>query len=84
MEKIEIMKRILRKLMNKEMWGGKHTQIINLRKCVPSHLRGEKVTNEALKELVQLEFLLLKISTYETHVSLNPEKQKEIHQFVKE
>jgi len=82
MDKIGIMKKVLRKLLNRNMWGGKHTEMTNLRKCLPTHLRGEKVADQALKELVQWEFLLLKISTHEVHVSLNPGKQRDIYQFL--
>ena len=46
MEKEVIMVRFLRKLINLNMWGGKHTESKNLLKSLPKHLRGEKVTNE--------------------------------------
>ena len=42
-----IMIRFLRKLMNLNMWGGKHTEDKNLLKALPKHLRGEKITDEA-------------------------------------
>jgi len=58
--------------------GGRHTELRNLRKCIPKHLRGEKITNEAIKELIKA-----KQSTNEIHVSLNSEKQQEIYEFVK-
>lgn len=83
MEQKAIMKRFLIKLINLDMWGGKHTEETNLRKCIPKHLRGKKVTDKALKELLQLGFLHEKISTGEIHVSLNPNKKKEIYEFLK-
>ena len=64
------------------MWGGKHTELTNLKKCIPKHLRGQKEAEQAVKELVNLEFLNLKISTGETHLSLNPRKKKEIYDFI--
>ena len=64
------------------MWGGKHTELTNLRKCIPTHLRGEKVTDRAIKELIDLEFINLKMSTHETHLSLNPRKKHEIYEFL--
>jgi hypothetical protein len=76
------MKRFLRKLINLEIWGGRHTELINLKKAVPRHLRGEKITEEAIAELINIGFLHVKISTSEKHVSLNPEKKKEIHDFL--
>ncbi len=80
--KIVIMKRFLRKLMNLNIWGGKHTELRNLQKALPSHLRGIKESKKAIKELVNREFLLLKPSTGEIHVSLNSHKQREIIEFL--
>ena len=78
------MKRFLRKLINLNIWGGRHTELINLKKAIPKHLRGEKVTEEAIEELVRLGFLTTKQSTGEIHVSLNSSKQQEIYDFVKD
>ncbi|MGV8152464.1 MAG: hypothetical protein ACP5OG_05265 [Candidatus Nanoarchaeia archaeon] len=77
-----IIKRFLRKLMNLNMWGGKHTEIKNLQKALPDHLRGTKEMKEAIKDMVNLGFLILKPSTGEIHVSLNPHKQKEMYDFL--
>lgn len=82
MEKVGIMAKLLRKLMNLNMWGGKHTEAKNLVKSLPKHLRGEKVTIEAVNELHRLEFLISKPSTGEVHVSLNPKKKKEMFEFL--
>jgi len=68
--------------MNRNTWGGKHTEAKNLLKAVPKHLRGDKVTSEAIKELHRLEFLISKPSTGEMHISLNPRKKKEIDEFL--
>lgn len=68
--------------MAKGKWGGAHTEEINLTKTLPKHLRGEKITKEAIKEMYNLEFLLWKKSTGEIHVSLNPRKKKEICKFI--
>jgi len=82
MDKRAIQEKILRKLMALEKWGGAHTEEINLFKGLPKHLRGEKVAKEAVEELYKLEFLLFKKSTGAIHVSLNPEKKKEIYTFI--
>ncbi len=82
MEKEVIMVRFLRKLINLNMWGRKHTESKNLLKALPKHLRGEKVTDHAIKELNKLEFLLSKPSAGEVHISLNPRKKKEISEFL--
>ena len=78
-----IMKRFLIKLTNLNIWRGKHTELTNLKKSIPKHLRGEKVTEKALKELINLNFLHRKISTGEIHISLNPEKKKKIYEFLR-
>lgn len=79
---IAIMKRILRKLINLNIWGGRHTEIKNLQKCLPAHLRGTKEHKKAIKELIKSEFLSPKPSTGEIHVGLNSHKQKEIFKFL--
>lgn len=77
-----IMKRFLRKLLNLNIWGGRHTELKNLQKALPSHLRGSKEAKEAIKELLKLGFLNIKPSTGEKHISLNSHKQKEIYEFL--
>ena len=84
MDKVFIMKRFLRKLININIWGGRHTELTNLKKAIPKHLRGEKITEEAIKELVNLEFITTKQSIGEIHISLNSKKQQEIYDFVKD
>lgn len=84
MDKRLIMVRFLRKLINLNIWGGRHTELKNLKKALPKHIRGEKVTEEAIKELISLEFIITKQSTGEIHISLNSKKQQEIYDFIKE
>jgi len=52
-----------------------------LQKSLPAHLRGTKEMKLAIKELINREFLLIKMSTGEKHVSLNSHKQQEIYNF---
>ncbi len=80
---IIIMKRFLRKLMNLNIWEGRHTELRNLQKALPSYMKGIKQTRIALKGLLNRKFILVKISTGEKHVSLNSHKQKEIYEFLK-
>jgi len=84
MEKRAIQEKILRKLMamKPHKWGASHTEEKNLVKSLPSHLRGEKNTKKAIKELYQLGFLLFKKSAGRTHASLNPARKKEIYKFL--
>ena len=81
-----VMHLVLSKLIRMRKWGGAHTEITNLTKGLPFHYRssqkGKKIIQKAIKELVKREFLLLKQSTLETHVSLNPRKTKEIRDFL--
>jgi len=64
--------------------GRKHTEIKNLQKALPDHLRGTKEHKNAIKELVNLSFLNVKPSTGELHISLNTHKLKEIYEFLQE
>lgn len=79
-----IMKRFLRKLVNLNIWGGRHTEIKNLQKALPDHLRGTKEHKQAIKELINKGFLNVKPSTGELHISLNSHRQKEIFDFLQD
>lgn len=79
---IEIKARIIRKLVQWKKWGGAHTE--NILKGLPSHLRGGKLTREALKELVKDGWVLPAMKTGEVHYSLNPRKVEEILKFYEE
>jgi len=83
LEKV-IMKRFLRKLVNLNIWGGRHTELRNLQKSLPDHLRGSKEAKKAMKELSEKGFIIIKLSTGEKHVSLNSHKQQEIYDFLVE
>ena len=80
--KDEIKKSIIIKLIKWRKWGGSHTE--NILKGLPSHLRGDKVTKQALKELEKDEWLIPAKKTGEIHYSLNPEKTDEILRFYEE
>ena len=68
--------------MSPPKWGGSHTEEKNLVKGLPSHLRGGKIMDKAIKELYQMEFLTRLKKTGEWHVSLNPHKKEEIYRFL--
>ncbi len=76
---VEVKARIIRKLVQWRKWGGSHTE--NILKGLPSHLRGDKVTKLALKELERDEWIIPAKKTGEIHYSLNPRKTDEILQF---
>jgi hypothetical protein len=75
----DIKARIIRRLVQWRKWGGSHTE--NILGGLPSHLRGDKTTKQALKELVHDRWLLPAKKTGEIHYSLNPKKADEILQF---
>lgn len=79
----DIMKIFLRKLINLNIWGGRHTELKNLTKSLPKHARGGKEVRIAIKELIKKDFLNIKMSTGEYHVSLNSHMQKNIYEFLK-
>ena len=54
--KTEIKARIIRKLVKWRKWGGSHTE--NILKGLPSHLIGDKITKQAIKELEKDEWLI--------------------------
>ena len=85
-EKDATKKRILRDLITPPRWGGKHTEVRNLRKGLPSHVlstkEGQKLVDKAIKELINNGWLLSKKSTGQIHVSLNPRMKKEIMRYV--
>lgn len=75
----DIKARIVRKLVQWRKWGGSHTE--NILRGLPSHLRGEKITKKALKELIRDQWIVPAIKTGEVHFSLNPRKMAKILQF---
>ena len=85
---VQVIKRILiEHLISPPRWGGRHTEIRNVRKGFPSHIsgskEGQKLIDKAIKELINDSWLLCKKSTGELHVSLNPRMKKEIMEFLK-
>ena len=78
----EVKARIIRKLVQWRKWGGSHTE--NIVKGLPSHLRGDRITKQALKDLERDEWIIPAKKTGVVHYSLNPGKAKEILQFYEE
>ncbi|MBU2639742.1 MAG: hypothetical protein KKG75_03485 [Nanoarchaeota archaeon] len=75
-----IQRKIIRMLKNKRKYMGAHTETIHLKNCVPKHLRGEKIVEEAISDLFKKEILINKKSTGQDHCSLNISKLKEINE----
>lgn len=83
---IKIMVLIISKLTRMDKWGGSHTEITNLTKGLPEQYKrdktGKKIIQKAIEELIKNEFLIVKKSTGEIHVSLNPKKKEEMYNFM--
>jgi len=73
-EKIE--KTILLKLFRDGYIGGRHTSEDNVPKGFKSHLRGD--VKKALRKLHKKGYLIVKPTSYGTHISLEPKKVQEI------
>ncbi|MFH1650359.1 MAG: hypothetical protein ABIA93_07485 [Candidatus Woesearchaeota archaeon] len=77
---------VLRRLVRSRTWGGKHTPIDFVSHGLPDRFlnshNGKKVLDNAIRELVNSEWLLVMKkrtgSDYNLHVSLNPRKNAEI------
>ena len=79
LSKQDIKARIIRKLVRWNKWGGSHTE--NILNGLPTHLRGDKLVKETLKEFEKDEWIIPAKKTGEIHYSLNPKKANEILQF---
>ena len=84
---LRIIKRIIiESIITPPRWGGKHTEIRNIKNGFPSNIsssnKGKKLVDKAIKELINGGFLLCKKSTQELHVSLNPKMKKEIMELI--
>jgi len=77
--KEDVKKRIVNKMVRWKKWGGAHTE--NILKGLPIHLRGDKLTKQALKELIKDGWLIPLKKTNEIHYSLNSKKSSEILRF---
>ena len=75
----DIQVRIINKLVRWRKWGGAHTE--HILGGLPSHLKGEKITKNAIKDLEKKEWLLSAKKTKEKHYFLNPRKTQEILDF---
>ena len=72
---------ILNKLKRHRYIGGKHTDITNVRKG--SNPKFYTEIEDILKDLTKAGDVLVKITSYGKHVSLNPRLIKEIDDFVR-
>lgn len=80
MEEEQLKGFIVKKLFHHGYIGGKHTDIENLKKGLPGHLKGD--IKEAAKELIKAGILIPKPTSYGLHISLNPHKKEEINKYL--
>jgi hypothetical protein len=73
-------KAILAKMLRHGYIGGKHTSEDNIPKGLPKHIRGE--IKKALKNLIREGYIIPKITSYGTEVSLNPRRIAEIREIL--
>ena len=75
-----IQKKMIRMLKNKRKYKGAHTETKHLKNCVPKHLRGSNIVDEAISDLFKRGILINKKSTGQDHCSLDNSKLKEINE----
>ena len=71
---------IVKKLFHHGYVGGRHTDIENLKKGLPSHVRGD--IKEVVKELIKEEALVSKPTSYGLHVSLNSKSKEKFQKYL--
>jgi hypothetical protein len=72
---------IVRKLVNHNIWGAKHTSYDNLQKGIPKDMQG--VAKEVADSMIKERTLLSHPTNYGLQVSLNPSMAKEIKELLK-
>lgn len=76
----DIKKVLINRLVRDKHWGEAYTH--NIRKYLPKHLRGEKITDKAIKDMLKAEWLIVpKHKGGEPMFSLNLKKVKEVMEF---
>ena len=78
MEKEQLKSFIVKKLFHHGYIGGRHTDIENLKKGLPSHIKGD--AKGAVEELIKEEILIPKPTSYGLHVSLNPKMKDKLQE----
>lgn len=71
---------IVKKLFHYGYIGAKHTDIENLKRGLPGHMKGD--IKDAAKELIKEGILMTKSTSYGLHVSLNPHMREEINKYL--
>jgi hypothetical protein len=77
----QIKAHILYKLSRHYRWGGKHTELINVRSALPPECRSQ--ADSLAKELADAGFITWLKKTGQIHISLNTAKKREIVEIVR-
>ena len=80
MEEEQLKSFIVKKLFHHGYIGGRHTDIENLKKGLPSHIKGD--AKGAVEELIKEEILIPKPTSYGLHVSLNPKMKDKLQEYL--
>lgn len=82
MDKTDVTKKILEKLLRKEYIGARHTAYEHAYRGFPKHLAGKarKITDD----LIRTNFIIRKQTGYGLQISLNPLKMKEIEKIIRD
>lgn len=80
---MESCKYILRKLVNRDCWGGVHTPEARVLTWV-KHEPNKRAFVKEYKKLIRNEWLLKQKKTKEWHLTLNIQKKKEILHYIKQ
>lgn len=76
----EVKAHILYKLARRNCWGGKHTELIFVRRGLPREYQGE--AEEIARELADAHIITWLKKTNQIHISLNPHVKKEILELI--
>jgi len=82
LDKTDVTKKILEKLLRKEYIGARHTAYEHAYRGFPKHLAGKarKITDD----LIRTNFIIRKQTGYGLQISLNPLKMKEIEKIIRD
>ncbi|OIO21252.1 hypothetical protein AUJ17_02875 [Candidatus Micrarchaeota archaeon CG1_02_47_40] len=76
----QIKAHILYKLSRHRRWGGKHTELINVRSALPREFQSQA---EAIaRELADADLITWLKKTGQIHISLNPHRKKDIFDII--
>ncbi len=76
----QIKAHILYTLSRHQRWGGKHTELINVRSALPREFQSQAET--IARELADADLITWLKKTGQIHISLNPHKKKEIFEII--